>query len=284
MKKKRLKNLTSRFYKTLEECSREVALDFNEEAVHDFRVAYKKMRAFFRLVNARYGKRMMKVPKQLKEIYSLAGMFRDRQLQLTRLCEAAPAGPLSFQEYHEALAWEMSEIRSQLLQLLTATSLHDTPKPAVEQLGSNFKLEDFSSYMRQSCTSAREILALTPLPDERLHKIRKILKDLFYNLEIYSQEGKFPLGTWKEKVAGYFNPLLRELGEYQDKCTAIELLESYWLQHLDNTEIAQIADVKDEWNRDKTTMKLRLVTQLTADRVITTGDLREIPLIVHTGL
>jgi CHAD domain-containing protein len=260
-----------------------MALDFNEDAIHNFRVEYKKMRAFYRLVNDGSGKRIMKVPKKLKKVYALAGMFRDRQLQQARLKEAAGATSTSLQEYYDALAQEMNEIRAGLLQLLQAKP-PENRKKAAGSLHSGFELQDFSAHFQRSCTRSWKILSQTPIPDEKLHQVRKVLKDLFYNLEIYRQEDKFPIGTWKEKVAEYFHPLLAEMGDYQDKCTALELLESYWLRHLGHENSRALLQLIDQWNHQKATMKIMLVEKLQADHVLATGVPGDIPLILDTGL
>jgi CHAD domain-containing protein len=284
MKKKPVEDIVYGFYKTLGHFSREMALDFNEDAVHNFRVEYKKMRAFFRLVNDGSGKIVLKVPKKLKEVYALAGMYRDRQLQQVRLLEAAKSISTSFREYSDALSQEMNEIRAGLLQLLAAKPLDNRKKRVAGSLHSSIKLQVFSHTLQRSTAMAREILSQPPIPDRKLHQVRKVLKDLFYNLEIYRQADKFPIGTWKEKVAEYFNPLLAEMGEYQDKCTAIELLESYWLQHLDSEIAKPLLQLMDEWNNQKTAMKIRLVEKLKADHVLATGEPADIPLILETVL
>jgi CHAD domain-containing protein len=284
MKKSRVKYLAGRFYKKLGEYSREMALDFDKDTIHDFRVEYKKLRAFFRLVNGEAGKKKIQVAKNLKEVYSLAGSLRDQQLQQARMSEVAkekllhPHGNFIFFEP------EITEMKSRLKELLATDPVNKCKKKTDKLLPGHCKLSSFSSYFKKKCSAVEEILLAGLLTDERIHAIRKILKDLVYNLEIYRLEDRFPPGTWKEKVADYYNPLLEEMGDYQDKCTAIALIEWYWLQHLHTEDRELAAFIKEEWEKEKTTMRQLLIRKLKADQVLATGNPAYIPLSLDIGL
>ncbi len=284
MKKGRVQYLAGRSYKKLGEYSRAMALDFDKEAIHDFRVEYKKLRAFFRLVNERSGRKKIKITKKLKEVYTLAGNLRDQQLQQARATEAAIEklhqlpGNFLFSEPG------ITQMKSTLQELLAYGPVKKCKKKTDALLPGSFKLQSFPAYLQNKCSAVRAILLGGILTDDRIHAIRKILKDLVYNLEIYRREDHFPPGTWKEKVAGYFNPLLQEMGDYQDKCTGLALVESFWLEHLHTAYGAAAACIRDEWENKKTSMKERLVNKLTADGVLATGRPGDIPLSLDIGL
>ncbi len=94
--------------------------------------------------------------------------------------------------------------------------------------------------------------------DDNIHFIRKSLKDLFYNLDVYKgikhQPGAFLI--WKEMN---IDQLLDELGSFQDKCTAIALLKAFGFNSL-HASNQQLPDgMKTEWIRDKMAMKKLLV-------------------------
>lgn len=284
MNRKHLKHIIKSHFKKIKKYSRRIPDDFDLETIHKFRVEYKKLRAFFRLVNESTGRSKIKIQKKLKNVYSLAGNLRDLQLQQARLDESAKANLSQLPEYYFFLGREMMEIKSRLLELLSAKPFKKNKKKRVVSAPGGFKLPGFSTYLQNNCNAARDILLAWQLTDERLHLIRKILKDLFYNLEIYRQADEFPPGTWKEKVAAYFNPLLDEMGDYQDKCTAISLIESYCKQHFHTSDRDLVDILMQDWLNEKSARKKLLVNRLQSDLVLATGSVQHIPLILETAL
>ena len=114
------------------------------------------------------------------------------------------------------------------------------------------------------------ILVSRHFSDDNIHAIRKSLKDLFYNLKIYegAEHELLSLSIWKGKDEQYFNKLLDELGSFQDKCTAIALLKSYWLNSLNTYNRELLERIKKGWVKDKVRMKKMLVKKLKADVVL----------------
>src|SRR5690349_24742219 len=55
------------------------------DAVHDWRVDYKKLRAVLRLASEEDEK--IEIPLSLKDVYTISGEIRDRQMQLERMRE-----------------------------------------------------------------------------------------------------------------------------------------------------------------------------------------------------
>ncbi len=276
--------MAGRFYKKLGEYSREMVLDFDKETIHNLRVEYKKLRAFFRLVNESTAKPLLQIPKKLKAVYSLAGALRDQQLQEIRVKETAQHRLSRLPGNYFLPGRQITEIKSGLRELLAANPLKKCKRKTGEAHLLGFTLDSFPEYFQHKCSAARGILLSGVLTDERIHAVRKILKDLVYNLEIYRLEDRLPAGTWKEKVADYFNPLLEDMGDYQDQCTAIALIESFWLHHLHTKHRDFAAFIKEEWEKEKTSIKARLVTKLKADQVIATGMLEDIPLTINIVL
>ncbi|MBK8496118.1 MAG: CHAD domain-containing protein [Chitinophagaceae bacterium] len=52
MNKKQLKHITDEHYRLLKKHIKKVAENFDADTIHQMRVAYKKLRAFFRMINA----------------------------------------------------------------------------------------------------------------------------------------------------------------------------------------------------------------------------------------
>ena len=92
---------------------------------------------------------------------------------------------------------------------------------------------------------------------------------MFYNLKIYVgvEYEQLSLTIWKGKDEEYFNKLIDELGSFQDKCTAIALLKSYWLNSLNKYNRELLERIKKGWIKDKVSMKQLLVKKLKTDIV-----------------
>jgi len=105
--------------------------------------------------------------------------------------------------------------------------------------------------------------------DDNIHAIRKNLKDLLYNLKEYAgvEHTILSVSIWKGKDESFFIKLLDELGSFQDKCTAIALLKSYWLNCLNKYNRELLERIKNVWIKDKVNMKRLLVKKLKTDIV-----------------
>ncbi len=284
MKKSRVKHTAGIHYKKLGNYSREMALNFDKEAIHNFRVEYKKLRAFLRLVNDRLHHGKIKIPKKLKGVYAVAGVLRDHQLQQVRACETAKTTVDTRPGYYDVLAREITEIKKTLLLSLKISRFKKMKKKTGASIQHGITLQKFPLYLRGKCSDARGIILAGPLTEDKIHSVRKLLKDLFYNLEIYRQESQFPPGTWKEKVEEYFNSLLDEMGNFQDKCAAIVLIEQHLLQQQDTADREFMDFMRKEWMEEKKAMQARVVTRLNADVVLATGNADDIPLFLKTVL
>ena len=73
------------------------------------------------------------------------------------------------------------------------------------------------------------------------------------------------ISVWKGMDAKYIDELLNELGDFQDKCTAIALLKTDWLVQLKTDNRTLLKQVKKRWIQDKRVVKHSLVSKLTID-------------------
>lgn len=284
MKKSRVKHTAGTHYKKLDNYSRKMALNFDKEVIHNFRVEYKKLRAFTRLVNDRVHKDEIKIPKKLKKVYSIAGELRDLQLQQLRVRESAQTKADTLHGYYYLLSQEITGIKKKLLMSLKVARFNKMRKKTGAGIGQGFMMQKFPLYLQGKCREAREIIFAAPLSEGKIHSVRKLLKDLFYNLEIYRQESQFPPGTWKEKVEEYFSTLLDEMGNFQDKCAAIVLIEKHLLQHQYDLDREAMTKIQQEWVEEKISLQELLLRRLKTDVVLATGNADDIPLLLKTGL
>ena len=86
MNQEQIKHITNNHYRKLKKQTKTVAEEFDMEAIHQFRVEYKKLRAFLRIISLQHETAgEIKFPKKLKRGYNIIGSVRDLQLQQQRI-------------------------------------------------------------------------------------------------------------------------------------------------------------------------------------------------------
>ena len=85
MHSSQIKHISSSLYKKLQQHINKIAVHFDTEDIHQFRITYKKLRAFFRMLSLQNNIEKAITPsKKLKKVYTLLGTIRDLQLQQQR--------------------------------------------------------------------------------------------------------------------------------------------------------------------------------------------------------
>ena len=91
------RHIVKNYYRKLKKELGKVPRSFDTETIHQFRVEYKKLRAFLRMLSVQPVKeKKLKISKKIKTYYRLCGLLRDLQLQQKRIASTAvkPAGYL----------------------------------------------------------------------------------------------------------------------------------------------------------------------------------------------
>ena len=258
MNKEQIKHITNIHYRKIKKHLKRIVEDFDAEAIHEFRVEYKKLRAILRMIaqeNETAGE--LKISKKLKRAYTISGSIRDLQLQQQRILEATKQEPKKPQAYLNLLQKEIDNLKPELSEILLENPIAESKKKTDASVPDEFQLTGFKSFIQKKWAAINAIILSGHFIDDNIHAIRKSLKDLFYNLKIYKRVELdiLSLSVWKGKDEKYFNQLLDELGKFQDKCMAIALLKSYWLNSLNTYNRELLERVKKVWIKDKVGMK-----------------------------
>ena len=89
MNQEQIKHITNNHYTKLKKHIKKVSEDFDVEAIHQFRVEYKKLWAFLRMISQQQETAgEINVSKKLKKGYNISGSIRDLQLQQQRIMAA----------------------------------------------------------------------------------------------------------------------------------------------------------------------------------------------------
>ena len=267
MNQGQIKHITNNHYRKLKKHIKTVNEDFDVEAIHQFRVEYKKLRAFLRMISQQQETAgEIKISKKLKKGYNISGSVRDLQLQQQRILEATKQELKKPQAYISLLQKEIKKLQPELSEIFLEKPVTASKKKTDASIPDKFQLNGFSNFVQKKWEAIYAIIASRHFSDDNIHAIRKNLKDLFYNLKIYVgvEYELLSLNIWKGKDEEYFNKLLDQLGSFQDKCTAIALLKSYWLNSLNIYNRELLERIKKGWVKDKVRMKKLLVKELKA--------------------
>jgi len=268
MNQEQIKHIINNHYRKLKKHIKKVSEDFDVEAIHQFRVEYKKLRAFLRMISQQLEKAgEIKISKKLKKGYNISGSIRDLQLQQQRIMAATKQELKKPQAYLTLLQKEINKLKPELSEIFLEKPVIESKRKTHASLPEEFSLDSYKKFVQKKWGAIYAIIASGNFSNDTIHLIRKCLKDLFYNVKIYEGEEYdiLSLSIWKGKDEKYFNNLLDELGSFQDKCTAISLLKFYWLISLNTSNMELLERIKKQWKKDKVDMKHLLVKKLMTD-------------------
>jgi len=265
-----IKYITNNHYRKLNKHIKEVCEYFDVEAIHQFRVEYKKLRAFLRMISQELETtKKIGIYKKLKKAYNISGSIRDLQLQQQRIMQATKQELKNPQAYLALLRIKIDKLIQELTEISLENPVIKSKKKTEAFIPDEFQLSGFKLLIQKKWTVINAIITSGHYSDDNIHAIRKNLKDLFYNLKEY-EVGKHNIlscSIWKGKDEQYFNKLLDELGNLQDKCTAIALLKSSWINRLNTYNRELLGRIKKVWIKDKVNLKRLMVKKLKADIV-----------------
>jgi len=268
MNKKQIKYIINNHYKKLKKYIKKIVGIFNVEDIHQFRLQYKKLRAFLRMISQEQkATDKIKIYKPLIKGYNILGTIRDLQLQQQRILEVTKEELNKPKAYLLMLQKKIDKLQPELYKIFLKNPVNISKKKTDSVIRDKFLAKSFRNFVRQKWTNVYAIVVSGEFSDANIHAIRKNLKDMFYNIEIYEElkHELFSLSAWKEKDKQYFDKILDELGSFHDKCTAIALLKFHRLNNLNIYDRELLERIKKEWIEDKIRMKKSLVEVLKAD-------------------
>jgi CHAD domain-containing protein len=247
-------DITSSHYKKLKELLEKALASFDPEAIHLFRVAYKKCRAFLRMVPGMdLNKKQPAISKRLRNIYEICGTIRNLQLQQQRILETVNQVYKPPSGYLARLQEMIKKYKHRLLSLTRDNSLKAPGRKMFMGAPVLFTGNDVGAYVKDQLDHIKSYISSVAVRDKDLHAVRKRLKDIFYNIKIYKEQDAvmaLPV-KWKRTGTAFFDRLLKELGDFQDHCTAISLLKPANLKGLDRREKQILERLKREWKIEK---------------------------------
>ena len=235
--------------------------DLEVNAIHDWRVDYKKLRAVLRMVSEEDEK--IDIPLSLKDVYTITGEIRDRQMQFERMKEWFGNEIFFPPSYSDLIKQEIFEHGDQLHPLTENDAvMHIAHHKLRTAMPSKLSNKTIYSFLQDQLYEIRNILWLTYKKDDYLHSCRKHLKDLQYVVDAIGKEeidykALTGLPSFEQLQFG-----AQELGNFNDQCVTMRYMSSSYLNRLPAEEKLILSSYKRKLQREKTAAKGKLITSM----------------------
>lgn len=265
MYQEQLQYIINNQFRVLRKYIKKIMKDFDEEDLHQFRVGYKKLRAFVRMLSMKHKEKANNnISKKLKKCYQIVGAIRDLQLQDQRILEATQEDTAKPDTYLQLLRKEIAQWKTLFMNTYSKRTISESKRKTVAFIPDRFPLTGFNNFKKDRWNTIYTMIESRNFSDDNLHAIRKSLKDLYYNQQLYEAitNRKLSIGIQKGKDTPWFDKLLDDLGRYQDLRVAMSLLKPAVFNYLNRVSRNQMERIKKIWTRNKVHLKKLLVKQL----------------------
>ncbi len=253
-------------YHTLSRYSAIIKKKFKPEDIHQFRVEYKKLRAFLRMIsfNRSEGSEL-KIGTKIKKRYGTLGKMRDSQLQQLRFRKTSKEQIHPNKIYFASLNKNIRELKSTFTNKPFKKLCSKGIRKNAALLYGGFAKEEYEKYIDYEWTKIGSVISGNDFSDSNIHSIRKCIKDIYYNVQAVEKAGSFNTAFKNESTINqlqYFNELLEDLGNFQDTCTAIDMLESRLVHSADLQEQQFLIHHRTKLTDEKNAMKDLVIEKL----------------------
>ena len=223
-----LKHINQQKHADLEKKAIKIIWDFSEKSIHEFRVSYKKLRAFFRMISSREKKsEIIKTNKKIREAYRMAGKIRDLQLYQKKMNTVLENYKFNLQ-YTPSIKREIKKTKIRLFDRLNKDSFTASLKKTSKKFPLHFTIKELKGFAENKWSYISTALQHTD-SDKAIHSLRKHLKDLYYVFEIYSDAniGNATKIILKGNKLKFIKECTDALGRLQDRVSAVTLLNNF---------------------------------------------------------
>ena len=263
MQKPELEKIVKKYCRHIQQHTEEAPGNFYVEGIHDLRVEYKKLRAFIRLLQQDDERGVkLQVPLKLTEIYRSAAAIRDLQLFIPHLQETLQDKKMQGAVYITFLQRNLFNAKENFVQVATHDSFRQMRASIIACLPAELSNHIIEKFLQLKVSAINLILLAIKNDDDDLHTIRKHLKDIVYNIKIFTTEWgiPFPVVAWKNEKR--LLEIADALGNYNDLCIALSFLNNSIIYPLPQNEKKYLNGIRDEWFQKKEEMKCLLIPKI----------------------
>jgi CHAD domain-containing protein len=233
---------------------------FQEEDIHDFRVNVKKLRAFFRLISTGQAN-VLKLPEQLHKLYGYLGNLRNLQMQQQRILELT-GNEDAPDQYLKTLQQQQKCWQQKAATFAGKNNCFSGQKKLQRRLPQKLEPQNIDIFLQTQWATLVAAAAQEYACDETLHDCRKALKDILYDWAFIAPAAAMALPNELSREEN-IKDLTEQLGNFQDDCTALCLLEPDYTQCItEEREKEQLQSLQKFWQLKKQKEKSLLLMQL----------------------
>lgn len=246
-----LLNSVDNYVDELEKYSGKVGIHYDEEDIHRFRTTAKKMRSLLRWQEVK----PKKLPGSFMKIYHISGDLRNLQLLLVNYNEQKIILPRFMLWLATSIGRLQQDWKSHYQKAIMKKLRHHLHPAELAGL-SGIKLEAFFG---ERMALLKQMQQLPNPPDEQLHEIRKIIKDLYYTRQ-WCKKNWTPGFTATSKFKIQQLDKLSDLaGDYNDRSMGLLILADYLREEKDSKAGKAARRVQATLTRQKKSLKRELV-------------------------
>lgn len=260
MKQIKLKPTFQSNYIDLENQAHKIKLTNESQSIHDFRVAYKKLRAIIRLSSAE--KKTFKQCKEIKKIYQVLGKIRDLELVQEKIKINTHIKVNLKINCGIALQQKIDFLESALEKVSIERDVENCFNKIIKAIDHTCSIKTIKNFIESNWENVKSLILKNKLSDTSIHVIRKKLKDIFYTIRLLESERN---KKWISKRISNlqlenYNKILNELGNFQDSCNALQILNQ-----LKRVKSNTIQKLKNDWITEKVKLKQSISEKLHDD-------------------
>ena len=251
MSPKKVNTFVHKYEESLSASAAQITLRFDVDKVHDFRTTVKKMRALLRWL----GGSKRPLTGSFTEVYHLSGELRNAQI-LLKDKETEKEELAGFRNWLSATVTRLEEewykkydprVLRRLCKKIERSGYKKANRRTIHQ------------FFRKRVNRIRGILFLSPPPDEELHDVRKMLKDMQY---VYAWGEKKELVN-KGPTLDTLKQVGQQAGSFNDRRIAIQLLTTYLEEEKpEEPSLSVLLATKQKWEEAKEQQKRDLIETL----------------------
>lgn len=181
MKSKTIKLYLEKRMRYIEKYALVILFCSNQEAIHQLRVGYKRLRAFLRVAELESSaKKKLGVPSKLREIYKHAGEVRDLQIYYHNIFPFYD----KVDSYPHQVLYQIAVAKHMLLNALKYFHFGKALKKLKKRSPDRVSRKTLDKFIQKKSKAIDRSIG-TNIKDARLHALKKYLKDVSFSLQAF---------------------------------------------------------------------------------------------------
>jgi CHAD domain-containing protein len=258
MNRKQIENIIRLFFLRLKKLYSQVEKNPDTASIKPFRIQIKKIRAFLRLLRlepASHGE--LRLPKPLKKRYQSGGDLQDIGILEIRIEKAKATHPGN--QYDTSHLFDDARKKYAKIKrtFLSDEEYSGSESGILKEIPSKCSISTVKRFLREKINSILYIVEGGNLTDKKLHKMRKILKDILYTLKLYREDLRKPLGFafWSPRERDMAVRTEEWLGAYNDNRNSIKLLSLKRIRKMKKKEMELLLEVRKQLFLERRNLK-----------------------------